>query len=57
MEKLLGGHEIRSIKGYTINEDEWDGKAVRLVTAWNTKDNDVDEFLNILNKTKTIISH
>ena len=38
-------------EGYTINEDEWDGKDVRLVTAWNTKDNDVDEFLNILNKT------
>ena len=38
-------------EGYTINEDEWDGKAVRLVAAWNTKDNDVDEFLNILNKT------
>jgi threonine aldolase len=38
-------------EGYTINEDEWDGKAVRLVAAWNTNDNDVDEFLNILNKT------
>jgi threonine aldolase len=38
-------------EGYTINEDEWDGKAVRLVTAWNTKDNDVDEFLGILNQT------
>jgi threonine aldolase len=38
-------------EGYTINEDEWDGKAVRLVAAWNTKDNDVDEFLNILHKT------
>ena len=37
-------------EGYTINEDEWDGKAVRLVTAWNTKDNDVDEFLEILKK-------
>ena len=35
-------------EGYTINEDEWDGKAVRLVTAWNTKDNDVDDFLEIL---------
>jgi threonine aldolase len=34
--------------GYTINEDEWDGKAVRLVAAWNTKDNDVDNFLEIL---------
>ena len=37
-------------QGYTINEDEWDGKAVRLVAAWNTKDNDVDEFLEILKK-------
>ena len=35
-------------QGYTINEDEWDGKAVRLVAAWNTKDNDVDNFLEIL---------
>ena len=35
-------------EGYTINEDEWDGKAVRLVTAWNTKDNDVENFLEIL---------
>ena len=37
-------------EGYTINEDEWDGKAVRLVTAWNTKNNDVDDFLKILRK-------
>jgi threonine aldolase len=37
-------------EGYTINEDEWDGKAVRLVAAWNTKDNDVDDFLEILKK-------
>ena len=37
-------------EGYKINEDEWDGKAVRLVAAWNTKDNDVDEFLEILKK-------
>jgi threonine aldolase len=37
-------------EGYAINEDEWDGKAVRLVTAWNTKNNDVDEFLEILKK-------
>ena len=37
-------------EGYTINEDEWDGKAVRLVAAWNTKDNDVDEFLEILKR-------
>ena len=35
-------------EGYTINEDEWDGKAVRLVAAWNTKESDVDQFLEIL---------
>ena len=35
-------------EGYSINEDEWDGKAVRLVTAWNTKDHDVEDFLEIL---------
>ena len=37
-------------EGYAINEDEWDGKAVRLVAAWNTKDIDVDEFLEILKR-------
>ena len=35
-------------EGYTINDDEWDGKAVRLVTAWNTEPNDIDNFLNII---------
>ena len=35
-------------EGYTINDDEWDGKAVRLVTAWNTNPNDIDNFLNII---------
>ena len=35
-------------EGYQINEDEWDGKAVRLVTAWNTQDADVDHLLNSL---------
>jgi threonine aldolase len=35
-------------EGYTINEDEWDGKAVRLVTSWNTKVSDVNSFLNII---------
>jgi len=35
-------------EGYSINEDEWDGKAVRLVTAWNTQDSDVDQFLETL---------
>ena len=35
-------------KGYKMNEDELDGKAVRLVTAWNTKDSDVDELIETL---------
>ena len=35
-------------EGYQINEDEWDGKAVRLVAAWNTKYTDLDNLLNSL---------
>ena len=35
-------------EGYQINEDEWDGKAVRLVTAWNTQDSEVDHLLDSL---------
>ena len=31
-----------------MNEEELDGKAVRLVTAWNTQDNDIDQLLNTL---------
>ena len=34
--------------GYTINDDEWDGNAVRLVTAWNTDSSDIDTFLNFI---------
>ena len=35
-------------EGYKMNEEELDGKAVRLVAAWNTKDNDVDQLLDTL---------
>ena len=35
-------------EGYTINDDEWDGKAVRLVTAWNTNLSDIENFLNFI---------
>ena len=35
-------------EGYTINDDEWDGNAVRLVTAWNTEPSDVENFLNYI---------
>ena len=34
--------------GYTINDDEWDGNAVRLVTAWNTDPSDIETFLNFI---------
>ena len=37
-------------EGYKMNEDELDGKAVRLVTAWNTKTSDVENFLNGINQ-------
>ena len=35
-------------EGYTINDDEWEGNAVRLVTAWNTDPSDIDTFLNYI---------
>ena len=37
-------------EGYKMNEDELDGKAVRLVAAWNTKASDVESFLNRINQ-------
>ena len=37
-----------NLEGYTINDDEWDGKAVRLVTAWNTSLSDIETFLNFI---------
>ena len=35
-------------EGYKMNEEELDGKAVRLVAAWNTEDKDVDQLLDDL---------
>ena len=37
-------------EGYNMNEDELDGKAARLVAAWNTQDSDVDQLLETLKK-------
>mgnify|MGYP001456620594 FL=1 len=37
-------------EGYKMNEDELDGKAARLVTAWNTKTSDVESFLSSINQ-------
>ena len=42
--------ECLNSEGYKINKDEIDGKAVRLVTAWNTQDSDVDQLLETLKK-------
>ena len=39
-------------EGYKMNEDEFDGKAVRLVTAWNTKESDVDQLLETISQKK-----
>ena len=41
-------NEHLNSEGYKMNEDELDGKAVRLVAAWNTKDSDVDQLLETL---------
>jgi threonine aldolase len=37
-------------EGYKMNEEELDGKAVRLVAAWNTKESDVDQLLEIISQ-------
>ena len=39
-------------EGYKMNEDELDGQAARLVTAWNTKISDVESFLETVNQSK-----
>ena len=33
---------------YMMSNEEMDGKTVRLVTAWNTKSSEVDEFLKTI---------
>jgi len=39
-------------EGYKMNEEELDGKAVRLVAAWNTKASDVDQLLRTIFEAK-----
>ena len=39
-------------EGYKMNEGELDGQAVRLVTAWNTRSEDVETLLNNVNQSK-----
>jgi threonine aldolase len=40
--------EYLNAEGYKMNEDELDGKAVRLVAAWNTKEEDVNHLLKTI---------
>ena len=42
--------EHLNLEGYKMNEEELDGKAVRLVAAWNTKESDVDQLLKIIHQ-------
>ena len=44
--------EYLNAEGYKMNEGELDGQAVRLVTAWNTKILDVENFLNSVSQSK-----
>ena len=44
--------ECLNSEGYKMNQEELDGKAVRLVTAWNTKDSDVNQLLQTISKIK-----
>ena len=39
-------------KGYKMNEQELNGKAVRLVTSWNTESSEVDQLLKIISQVK-----
>ena len=39
-------------EGYIMNQEELDGKAVRLVAAWNTKNSDVDQLLQTISEVK-----
>ena len=39
-------------EGYIMNQEELDGKAVRLVAAWNTKNSDVDQLLHTISEVK-----
>ena len=42
--------EYLNSEGYKMNEEELDGKAVRLVTAWNTTESEVDQLLDLISK-------
>ena len=42
--------EYLNSKGYQMNEEELNGKSVRLVAAWNTSQSDVDELLETIKK-------
>ena len=46
-------HMIKNLNsnGYEMNDEDFEGKTVRLVTAWNTKQEDIDHLLETIQKT------
>jgi len=46
-------HMIKNLNsnGYEMNDEDFEGKTVRLVTAWNTKQEDIDHLLETIEKT------
>jgi len=46
-------HMIKNLNsnGYEMNDEDFEGKTVRLVTAWNTQQEDIDHLLETIEKT------
>ena len=46
-------HMIENLNsnGYEMNDEDFEGKTVRLVTAWNTQQKDIDHLLETIEKT------
>jgi len=46
-------HMIENLNsnGYEMNDEDFEGKTVRLVTAWNTQQEDIDHLLETIQKT------
>jgi len=46
-------HMIENLNsnGYEMNDEDFEGKTVRLVTAWNTQQEDIDHLLETIEKT------
>jgi threonine aldolase len=42
--------ENLNTNGYEMNDEDFEGNAVRLVTAWNTHEKDIDHLLETIQK-------